>query len=339
MESCIKNTKKIDYNEEKDTTYAPTEEFYEIPSVNEEGEVSWKRIEAGTQHPVVNEDGTDTLVKVTTIHGREVIATKAKSFLQLKEGKIVGVEGKDLKIGGYLPVSLKPIDIAESGTQLNLREFFPPDKYLYGTEFHKAMKYKDEHRWWMKHHKKDFVLPYSRSDAFKDALKRRETHSWKIEDGFVYIFHGKSHGQVPEYIDLDYDFGYLMGAYVAEGCVTKTQISIANNELAYLEPIERICKKFNITTKIYKHENKIQEGWTSQDIRIYSVMLTQIVEKFGGKLSHNKFVHDAILYSNKECLRGFLDAYIGGDGTTNKKTLNIHASTVSKSLVGIYIKY
>ena len=124
VESCIKNTKKVDYNEEKDTTYAPTEEFYEIPSVNEEGEVSWKRIEAGTQHPVVNEDGTDTLVKVTTIHGREVIATKAKSFLQLKEGKIVGVEGKDLKVGDYLPVSLKPIDIDESGTQLNLREFF-----------------------------------------------------------------------------------------------------------------------------------------------------------------------------------------------------------------------
>ena len=64
--------------------------------------------------------------------------------------------------------------------------------------------------------------------------------------------------KVPEKIKLDYDFGYLIGAYCAEGCMTKHQISIANNDDEYLKPIERLCQKFNITTKVYKVSNMIQ---------------------------------------------------------------------------------
>ena len=85
--------------------------YYEVPDCDEDGNISWNEIEAVTQHPVVNEDGTNTLLKVKTNHGREVTATKAKSFLQLRDNKIVGYEGKKLKIGDYLPVSRKPIDL------------------------------------------------------------------------------------------------------------------------------------------------------------------------------------------------------------------------------------
>jgi DNA-directed RNA polymerase beta' subunit len=58
-----------------------------------------------------------------------------------------------------------------------------------------------------------------------------------------------------------------------------------------------------------------------------------LLEKFCGKLSHNKFVSDKIIFSNKECLLGFLDAYIGGDGTINKKDKSIVMSSVSKELL------
>ena len=124
-----------------------------------------------------------------------------------------------------------------------------------------------------------------------------------------------------------------MGAYCAEGCVTATQISIANLELEYFEPIQRLCEKYNITTKIYTHDDKGKVGWTSRDIRIYSVMLTRIVELFGGRLSHGKKIHDRIIFSNKECLKGFLDAYIGGDGHVCKTGNEINAYSVSKDLI------
>jgi len=115
--------------------------------------------------------------------------------------------------------------------------------------------------------------------------------------------------------------------------MTKTQISIANNDIEYFKPILELCEKWNVTTKIYKTENKNKEGWTSQDIRIYNTILCRILENLCGKLSHNKFISDKIIFSNKECLLGFLDAYIGGDGTVDKKDKGISMSSVSKELL------
>ena len=109
----IRLSSKLEYMEDKDTTYAELSadtDFYEIPSATEDGRTLWTRIEAVTQHPVVNEDGTNTMLKITTEAGREVIVTKAKSILQLVEGKIVPVLGKDLAVGDYAPVSLKTVE-------------------------------------------------------------------------------------------------------------------------------------------------------------------------------------------------------------------------------------
>jgi len=113
IQKQIAISEKIDYMEDKDTTYAELSHsnYYEVPSANEQGETVWRRIEAVTKHPVINEDGTDTMLKITTKGCREVIATKAKSFLQLVDGQIIGVNGDSLKVGDYLPVSKKTIEI------------------------------------------------------------------------------------------------------------------------------------------------------------------------------------------------------------------------------------
>ena len=110
----IASSRKLDYMEDKDTTYAELSEYYEVPTATEDGETVWRRIEAVTKHPVINEDGTNTMLKVTTKGCRELIATKAKSFLKLVDGKIIGIEGKDLKVGDYLPVSKKALVYAEN---------------------------------------------------------------------------------------------------------------------------------------------------------------------------------------------------------------------------------
>ena len=334
----IKNTKKLEYYEDKDTTYSELNEFYEIPSATEDGEITWNTIEAVTQHPVVNEDGTNNLLKVTTEHGREVIATKAKSFLQLINGKITGAAGKDLKVGDYLPVSRMPIEFTQART-LDLKELFSPNEYVYGSEIVKVKQVLHEHHWWSKHNNKTFIVPYKRSDTLVKKLSsrcRKNCNStWDYKDGIIYPFphRGIVKCTIPEIIDLDYDFGYLLGAYAAEGCITKTQISIANIDNNYFEPIQRLAEKYNITTKIYKHENKGKEGWTSQDIRLYSVMLTRIIETLCGRYSLGKFIHSKIVYSNKDCLKGFLDAYIGGDGSIHKIQKSINIVSVSKDLI------
>jgi len=327
-EEHIKKSQKIDYMKDKDTTYAELAEYYEVPCATEDGRTVWRRIEAVTQHPVVNEDGTDTMLKITTKGNREVTVTKAKSLLQLIDGKIQEKAGKDLKIGEFLPVSRKELDYKPQ-YNLNLREILPPTEYIYGSEIEKAKKVVNEHHWWQNHSGKTFVLPYNRSDSAYILLSEntkqttRKTNIYK--DGFVYTkTNSICNYTIPENISLDYEFGYLVGAYAAEGCMTKHQISISNNDIGYLKPIISWCDKYNITTKIYKRENVNSVGWTSQDIRIYNTVLCKILSNLCGNLSHNKYVSPKIVFSNKECIMGFLDAYIGGDGSIirNKKNKN-----------------
>jgi DNA-directed RNA polymerase beta' subunit len=333
----IDDFKKLEYYSENDTTYAEPKDYFEIPSCDEDGNVVWKQIEAVTKHPVINTDGTNTMLKFTTEEMREVIVTKAKSLLKLVDGKIVPTNGDEFKVGDYLPVNTKQIDFTESRS-LNLREILPPTEYVYSTEVAKAMGLMKEYHWWSKHQGKTFTLPYTRSDSFVAKVSDKLRHGCKSKTSFVsgcvYTKQTNMNAYtIPEEIPLDYNFGYLVGAYAAEGCMTKFQISIANNDEEYFDPIMTFVQQLNVSTKLYKQENKGQQGWTSQDLRIYNTILCRILDSLCGKLSHNKFVSDKIVFSNKECIQGFLDAYIGGDGTINAKDKSISMSSVSKEML------
>jgi len=330
IEREIRRSGAVDYDESKNTTYATCADYFEIQACDEDGNVFWDVIEAVTKHPVINRDGSNTMLKITTEDEREVIATKAKSFLKLIDGKIVPIEGENLKVGDYLPISTKEVDYDENFT-FDLRGILPPTEYVYGSELEKAKAVMKEHHWWLKHANKTFILPHKRSDSVVQLASERVRPGRKIKctilDGFVYNLNSCNNVYtIPEVIDLDYNFGYLIGAYAAEGSLTKHQISIANNVTSYFDPIIELCEKWNITTKIYKNENKNKEGWKSQDLRIYNTLLCNILEKLVGKLSHNKFISDVITFSNKDCLTGFLDAYIGGDGRVDK-TISMYSTS------------
>lgn len=338
IEENISSCKNPEYYADNDTTYASVSDYYEIPSCDEDGNISWKRIEAVTRHPVINKDGTNTMIKVTTKEQREIIATKAKSFLKLINGKITPINGDELKVGDYLPVSTMPINFTEI-THLNLRELLPPTEYVYSSEVEKAKQVMGEYHWWQKHQGTTFTLPYKRSDTFVAKISNKLRNGCKSKTEFkpncVYTLTSTMNSfTIPENIELNYNFGYLLGAYSAEGCMTKHQMSISNNEMEYFAPIMELCEQWNINTKFYRKENKIQQGWTSQDIKIYCTLLCNLMEKLCGKLSHNKFIHSKIIFSNKQCILGFLDAYIGGDGHVRVKGKSIGASSVSKELLG-----
>lgn len=46
-----------------------------------------------TRHPVVNSDGSDTILKITTESGRIVKATKGKSLVVRRNNEIVPIRG------------------------------------------------------------------------------------------------------------------------------------------------------------------------------------------------------------------------------------------------------
>jgi len=165
IENKIKVATKTEYYKDKDTTYSEVDDYYEIPSCTEDGEMLWKRIEAVTKHPVINTDGTNTMLKITTKEQRETIVTKAKSILKLVNGKITQTNGSELKVGDYLPVSKMKVDFTET-TVINLKTILPPTEYIYSSEIEKAKAVMTEYHWWSKHQGNTFTLPYKRSDSF-----------------------------------------------------------------------------------------------------------------------------------------------------------------------------
>ena len=142
--------------------------------------IIWDDVTAVTKHPVKNKDGTDTLIKVKTESGREVIATKGKSFLKKKNNKFNSLDGDKLKVGDYLPVSTVALTPSNIITEWDLSEYILKSEFVYMTEVNKAVA---EHKrlildkgfkngkWFMGN--TNFTLPYKRSDTFMDAYKNQ----------------------------------------------------------------------------------------------------------------------------------------------------------------------
>ena len=74
-------------------------------SCDENGKMMWTKLEAVTRHPVVNKDGTNTILEVELSSGRKVKATKGKSFLTFANGKVEDINGSDLKVGDLVPIA------------------------------------------------------------------------------------------------------------------------------------------------------------------------------------------------------------------------------------------
>lgn len=183
----------------------------EVPCVDENGKMSYKLLEAVTRHPP---PGGEKLIKVTTQTGRSVIATKAKSFLQRINNKIVGVEGRNLKVGDRLPISVKfPRPPENERLQsINLSRYLSKEKFVFGTDLWRAREIRDEYqqtkkyknnrtkeemdvynesgknsRWWTENYGIEFVVPYKRGDTAMEALegKNKQYIKNKIENGEI----------------------------------------------------------------------------------------------------------------------------------------------------------
>lgn len=74
-------------------------------STDENGKMQWTKLESITRHPVINKDGSDTILEVKLKSGRIIKATKAKSFLIFQNGKIQPIDGEQLKIGDLIPIA------------------------------------------------------------------------------------------------------------------------------------------------------------------------------------------------------------------------------------------
>ena len=310
-------------------------------SCDEDGKMMWTKLEAVTRHPVVNEDGTNTILEVETASGRTVKATKGKSFLMLVDGKIAAVNGSDLKIGDCLPIanSLAVDGIAQISS-ISLREYLPPTEWLYGKDAQLALLqlHSQERHWFQKNNGNLFTIPYSRSDAFREAfVDGKNTNAEKIVSGFVYPSRTRPDvSQIPENIPLTQSFGFFAGAYLAEGMSNSTQINITNNDTDYLEKVKVLMDSWNVGThRVCEEREALKSGikGTSTSLVIHSTLLATLMTKLFGRVSHEKTMPDWVFQAPREFVQGLVDAYICGDGSVSKKSGYITATSVSNEFL------
>jgi DNA-directed RNA polymerase beta' subunit len=318
---------------------------WQAVSCDEDGKMQWTKLEAITRHPVVNEDGTDTILEVSLESGRTVKATKGLSFLTLRpwSNKIEPTRGSSLDFEDELPIAnnlaIEEIGIIDS---FNIRDVLPTNKWLYGTDVANALAImleeneKGNRHWFKANQGKRFTVPYARSDAFREAFKEGSSMREHIKPGFVYSKKVCIKiPQIPETIPLDALFGFFCGAYVAEGSTSPTQINITNNDNSYLEPIRALMDKWEIGHHTVNCDKVIRNtGITghTQSLIIHSTLLTKLIGALFGEKSYVKTFPDWVFQAPDEFVKGFVDGYISGDGCV-EKTGGLTAGSVSKDLL------
>ena len=312
-------------------------------SPDENGKMVWTKLEAITRHPVINADGTSTILDVELESGRRVRATKALSFLTEKDGKLVHTLGSDLKVGMKLPLALT-LGIEQLGEkkELSLRSILPPTEWLYGADVQLALTHmtsenaKGNRHWFSKANGSLFTVPYTRSDGFRDAFENgRNTNEMRV--GCVYPKRTRPDvSHIPETILLDREFGFFAGAYLAEGMSNSTQVNITNNDVVYLERVKTLMDAWNVGTHMVcedRHCKKTNIKGRTSSLVIHSTLLAKVMGELFGKKSYTKTMPAWVLQAPHEFVTGLVDGYFSGDGTVEKKSLIIKASSASEDLI------
>ncbi len=339
----------------KDTLLAwLREDDVKVLSCDERGRIDWQKVEAVTRHPVVNEDGSDTLLKVTTHSGREVIATKAKSFLKRVDNRIQPVNGADLRVGDYLPVStvLPTRDVAPI-EELDVSVVLPKAEFLFMSEVRKALDLRQQvGRRWTKEFGKDIVTPYNRADslvaAFVGQPTRPATNTF-MRERCVYPLKTMGAAMVshlPERIPLNREFGWLVGAYLAEGCIAvgaarkdgdakPYAVLICNMSAEFRDGVDAFCKRYDIGYHVDEGTRTMKSGYaaTTVSLRMHSLVLGELFMRLFGNGADKKRLHPSLFGAPDDFLHGVVDGYFSGDGSVSKKDARVSAYSASHGLL------
>lgn len=362
-EECLKDPikkKKIQYINDGKQIYIPLDDGndWRAYSCDENGKVMWTKLEAITRHPVVNEDGSETILEVELECGRTVKATKGKSFLVYDKecNKIIDKNGSDLKEGDLIPVceGLELDDTFIKITHLDVKKYLSPTDYIYKDEVNKAlsiMNQCNDRKWFYNNQGKTFTVPYNRIDSFKEAFcgsSRRDSILPTIKDGCVYPKSTRScSSNIPSKIELNEEFGYFIGAYLADGMANELRIIISKKDDNFINPVKNLMKKWDIGYRYVESVKKEKEikynddngnevietkQWKSYDHIFQSTLLAELISKIFGKNCNDKIIPKWILQTPNEFKKGLISGYFSGDGSLSMDGA-ITASSVSKDML------
>ncbi len=135
---------------------------------------------------------------------------------------------------------------------------------------------------------------------------------------------------IPKELKLDWNFGWFIGAYLAEGNATSGQVSISNLDDNYIKN----AKKFLDDLELDYREKHHHRGFApSRDLTVNSSLLARLISTTCESGSFNKHVPEFAYSAKDEFAAGLLRAYFDGDSNFHADRNLIRASSNSKELI------
>jgi len=144
---------------------------------------------------------------------------------------------------------------------------------------------------------------------------------------YPYIAHSKS---LPKNFILDENFGEFLGAYLAEGNVTRFFVNISNRNSEFNKVVEEFAQRFCLHYKAYEY--KKQRGIT-HDTHIYSTLLVRFLKAVCGEIAEKKKLPSFVFSANEKFVSGLLRTYFDGDGNISVERKMIRAFSKSEELI------
>jgi len=295
---------------------------YRVPCVGQDEKTHWRRLRQVSRHPVNGE-----LLKITTRSGRKIEATLSHSFLMRDENKIIPVTGRSLKVGDRIPL-IKHLQSDHNLESIPVERYIPKHEAWYGSEFIKARRSWDRlGRHWKEEYNVAYTVPV-KEDDLRIAFKTRTAEMLTVGHVYPKAF-SNTDIQIPETFQLNYLFGWFLGAYIAEGSNAGSYVSITNIDENYQNRVQRFANELSISWRLIEETG---EFGPSVSVCLSSSLLAKLLARMCGKNAPDKFVPDWALNAPEEFVSGLLQAYFDGDGSFSVERMQIRASSKSKAL-------
>lgn len=244
-----------------------------------------------------------------------------KKYINKSKGSLLNIKAlgmDEIRITGNHPLLVcKPKKIRVKRNEPRItrtREYYIPDEPMF-------VKANDVQ-------KGDYlVVPKNRQISNNENIKEK-----------IYLgdYKGRVHNahKLPDQVELNADFGWLMGIYAAEGCSSGSKTKVVTfsfhiDEVEYSDKVQELLEKiFSLPSSI-----KIDINSNCRIVNCCSTSLGRfLLDSFGHK-APNKKLPSWMYESSVECKESFLEAFCQGDGCIREDGTMRYISSSKKLMI------
>ena len=318
----------LEYGENNSEVFIKYDNIY-APSFDKNDNIVLKPITHAIRHK-----GKE-IYEIETTKNKKVKITGDHSVFALDNDlSVVEVKASNLKEGDFI-ITPKKIPSIER-KNIYLSDIIKNKENYYG-KINNHKKYLKENETSIKEEYASYKTPYKDLKSImrrKNIFRLKALKSVKSEDikGISY----RSSKYIPNKINLNYDFGYLIGAFLSEGHWNEKNVEISNTDKGFIEELCNIINEVFGKNSYYVSLKDDKRGYKPLYVIGLCKTVSMVFKEFGlNELSKGKKI-PSIMLSNEEFLMGLIKGYIVGDGNiyinNDKSDYSIRLYTTSEGL-------